>query len=159
MDSASLRKVLELERQKDFSDTAVFGGLDKFLSRWAAKTESSINSPAALRKFRQLQLEKTGYSLLDKEQRRLKIEEILKFIEEPESSTVKKPVKAAKSSDAPVAKPRRKATVKNGSRHQSRRLHYHHKGGQRCRCRQIQQTGGFYNKGFTVLLPEPPPGL
>jgi hypothetical protein len=40
MDSKPLRKVLELERQKDFTDTAVFGGLDKFLFRWAAKTET-----------------------------------------------------------------------------------------------------------------------
>ena len=112
MDSVSLRKVLELERQKDFSDTAVFGGLDKFLSRWAAKTEGSINNPSALRKFRQLKLDKTGYSLLDKEQRRLKIEEILKFIEEPEASTVKKTVKAVKSPTAPAAKPRRKAALK-----------------------------------------------
>ncbi len=112
MDSTPLRKVLELERQKDFSDTAVFGGLDKFLSRWAAKTESSINSPAALKKFRQLQLDKTGYSLLDKQQRKAKIEEILRHVEELENPAVKKTVKAVKSTDVTAVKPRRKTTVK-----------------------------------------------
>lgn len=112
MDSVSLRKILELERQKDFSDTAVFGGLDKFLSRWAAKTKSSINSPVALKKFRQLQLDKTGYSLLDKQQRKAKIEQILSIIEELENPAVKKTVKAVKSTDAPAVKPRRKTAVK-----------------------------------------------
>jgi ATP-dependent DNA helicase RecG len=111
MDSVSIRKILELERQKDFSDTAVFGGLDKFLSRWAAKTESSINSPADLRKFRQLKLDKTGYSLLDKQQRKAKIEEILGFIEKLETPVVKKASKPANPAVSPAAKPRIKTAV------------------------------------------------
>ena len=67
MDSTPLRKVLELERQREFSDTAVFGGLDKFLSRWAAKTEGTIIKPVVLKTVRQLELDKTGYSQLHKE--------------------------------------------------------------------------------------------
>ncbi len=112
MDSSPLRKVLELERQKDFTDTAVFGGLDKFLFRWAAKTESAINKPAVLKKFRQLQLDKTGYSLLDKEQRIAKIEEILAFVNEIEATPAKKRAKAIEPSVIPVVKPKRKPPLK-----------------------------------------------
>jgi ATP-dependent DNA helicase RecG len=112
MDSTPLRKVLELERQKDFSDTAVFGGLDKFLSRWAAKTEGTINKPSSLKKFRQLQLDKTGYSLLDKEQRRVKIDQILALVDEIEAAPVKKITKPVESPAAQVVKPKRKPPLK-----------------------------------------------
>ena len=112
MDSTPLRKVLELERQREFSDTAVFGGLDKFLSRWAAKTEGTINKPVVLKKFRQLQLDKTGYSQLDKEQRKAKIEEIISAIDEIEAAITKKPPRATVASAVPVAKPKKKPVLK-----------------------------------------------
>ena len=40
-----LRKVLELEQARGYADKAVIGGLDKFLSRWAAKELESVTSP------------------------------------------------------------------------------------------------------------------
>jgi len=121
MESTPLRKVLELERQKDFNDTAVFGGLDKFLFRWSAKAEGTINNPAVLKKFRQLQLDKIGYSHLDKQQRRAKIEEILGFLKESETASVKPAKKASgtakKASSIPAAKHERPTVAKtsNGS--------------------------------------------
>ncbi|NLL90217.1 MAG: DNA helicase RecG, partial [Dehalococcoidales bacterium] len=84
MDAKPLRKVLDLERQKDYNDTAVFGGLDKFLIRWAAQTEGTFNKPSVLKKFKQLQLDKGSYSQLDKEQRKTKIDQILAFVDEYE---------------------------------------------------------------------------
>jgi ATP-dependent DNA helicase RecG len=115
MDSTPLRKVLELERQKDFTDTAVFGGLDKFLLRWAAKAEGTINNPAVLKKFRQLQLDKTGYSHLDKQQRKAKIEEILGFINASEAPPAGKKPKAAEVPVTPAVKPKRKTAVKTSN--------------------------------------------
>jgi ATP-dependent DNA helicase RecG len=115
MDSTPLRKVLELERQKDFTDTAVFGGLDKFLLRWAAKAEGTINNPAVLKKFRQLQLDKTGYSHLDKQQRKAKIEEILGFINASEAPPARKNPKAAEAPVTPVVKTKRKTAVKTSN--------------------------------------------
>ncbi|MBA7596903.1 ATP-dependent DNA helicase RecG [subsurface metagenome] len=35
MDLATLRKILELERKKGYGDGSVFGGLDRYLERWA----------------------------------------------------------------------------------------------------------------------------
>jgi ATP-dependent DNA helicase RecG len=115
MDSTPLRKVLELERQKDFTDTAVFGGLDKFLLRWAAKAEGTINNPAVLKKFRQLQLDKTGYSHLDKQQRKAKIEEILGFINASEAPPAGKKPKAAEVPVTLALKPKRKTAVKTSN--------------------------------------------
>ncbi|MBI2867429.1 MAG: DNA helicase RecG, partial [Chloroflexi bacterium] len=41
-----LRKVLELERAKGFKDAAVYGGLDRFLERWATQAGNSEDSAA-----------------------------------------------------------------------------------------------------------------
>ena len=37
IDIDSLRKILELEQKKGYSDSAVIGGLDKFMRQWADK--------------------------------------------------------------------------------------------------------------------------
>ncbi len=37
MDGATLRKILELERKRGYRDDAVFGGLDRYLQRWAGE--------------------------------------------------------------------------------------------------------------------------
>jgi ATP-dependent DNA helicase RecG len=112
MDAKPLRKVLELERQKDFTDTAVFGGLDKFLFRWAAKTEGTLNKPSVLKKFRLLQLDKSTYSQLDKEQRKARIQQILSFVDEVEAPAQKKVATQVESPAAQVVKPKRKPSVK-----------------------------------------------
>jgi ATP-dependent DNA helicase RecG len=111
MDSTPLRKVLELERQKDYTDTAVFGGLDKFLVRWAAKAEGTITNPAVLRKFRKLQLDKTGYALLDKQQRKMKVEKILSFITVDETAPVKKTSARTSKTAEPAASKQKKKTA------------------------------------------------
>ena len=35
IDVGSLRKILELEQKKGYSDSTVIGGLDKFIRQWA----------------------------------------------------------------------------------------------------------------------------
>ena len=112
MDAKPLRKVLDLERQKDYNDTAVFGGLDKFLIRWAAQTEGTFNKPSVLKKFKQLQLDKGSYSQLDKEQRKTKIDQILAFVDEYESLPLKKMTKPPESAPVQVVKSKRKPSLK-----------------------------------------------
>ncbi|MFA5628858.1 MAG: ATP-dependent DNA helicase RecG [Dehalococcoidales bacterium] len=97
MDSLPLRKVLELERQKKFNNTAVFGGLDKFLANWATKTEGTINNAIILKQFKALQLDKTGYAELDISQRQAKIEAIIGAIDNIEASLAEKPPKPVKA--------------------------------------------------------------
>ena len=112
MDAKPLRKVLDLERQKDYNDTAVFGGLDKFLIRWAAQTEGTLNKPSVLKKFKQLQLDKGSYSQLDKEQRKTKIDQILAFVDEYEALPLKKMTKPPESAPVQVVKSKRKPSLK-----------------------------------------------
>jgi len=53
----SLRKILELEREKGYTDSAVIGGLDRFLHRWSGQAMESITSQQLLAEFRRLRLD------------------------------------------------------------------------------------------------------
>ncbi len=80
MNTESLRKVLELEKQRDFTDTAVFGGLDKFLINWSSSAVESIKSPRLLAKFQKLF--NVGYAAMTQEQRRDWMRGVLKFLDD-----------------------------------------------------------------------------
>jgi len=73
-----LRKVLELERSRKFADTAVMGGLDKYLLRFA---QDSRLSPA--HRFSQVlqALPPGGYRALHPVQRRRVVDELLSAVE------------------------------------------------------------------------------
>jgi len=89
-----LRKVLELERDKGCADTAVIGGLDKFLRRWAAQALESITSPPLMADFRRLRLDDPRYASLNQEQRQKWISDVFAFLEsiKTEKAGVKPPL-------------------------------------------------------------------
>jgi ATP-dependent DNA helicase RecG len=90
IDSTPLSKVFQLECEKGYTDSAVFGGLDKFITRWAAKAEGAITDRRLLSRFRQLHLERPGYALLTREQRRQWINDFIGFISEVEKAADKR---------------------------------------------------------------------
>ena len=63
-----LRKILELEQKKGYVDSAVIGGLDRFLHNWASQAAGSITQPGLLKRFRRLA--GAGYGSLTREQRK-----------------------------------------------------------------------------------------
>jgi ATP-dependent DNA helicase RecG len=79
-----LRKVIELERKKGYSDSAVIGGLDKFLRRWAAQTVEAIANPRLLNRFHKLQLLDPSYASRSKQQREQWLDSMLEFLTEAE---------------------------------------------------------------------------
>ncbi|GAI32687.1 unnamed protein product [marine sediment metagenome] len=44
LNTESLRKILELEHRKGYADSAVFGGLDKFLNKLTRKIIALVTS-------------------------------------------------------------------------------------------------------------------
>ena len=112
IDFTPLRKVLELERKKYYSDSAVFGGLDRFLAKWVSQTEGKITDPTLLKRFKKLP--DISYSSLDKQQREKQIENILSFTAEfeqiaPEKRGAEPLLKKKRSS------PRQKTTTADSS--------------------------------------------
>ena len=77
-----LRKILELEHKKGYSDSAVFGGLDRFLRNWAGQAVESITNPRLLNRFHELHLINSNYASLTGEQRKEWASTVLGFLAE-----------------------------------------------------------------------------
>ncbi|GAI65677.1 unnamed protein product, partial [marine sediment metagenome] len=80
----SLRKILELEHRKGYADSAVFGGLDKFLRNWAGQAIASITDPQLLNRFHKLHLVNSNYASLTKQQRKEWVKNVVDFLAEAE---------------------------------------------------------------------------
>ena len=80
-----LRKILELEHKKGYGDSAVIGGLDRFLRNWAGQAIESITSPQQLTRFHELRLTSPNYASLTKQQRQQWVSNVLDFLAEAEA--------------------------------------------------------------------------
>jgi len=114
MNAESLRKILDLEQQKGYADTAVFGGLDKFLRNWMPQAVESVVNPRLLARFHKLF--KADYAAMTPEQRNGWVQNVLAFLDDTESkdSAVelppnapnrKKPAPKVKKTPAPAGGP------------------------------------------------------
>ena len=79
-----LRKILELECKKGYVDSAVIGGLDRFLRNWAGQAIESITNPQLLNRFHKLHLVNSSYASLTKQQRKQWVNGVLDFLAEAE---------------------------------------------------------------------------
>ncbi len=77
LNTEALRKMLKLEHQKGYTDTAGFGGLDKVLKNWAGQATESITDPQLLNRFHQLHLVNPKYASLTKQQRKEWVKAVL----------------------------------------------------------------------------------
>lgn len=82
LNTESLRKILELEHKKSYIDSAVIGGLDRFLRNWAGQAIESITVPQLLNRFNHLHLTDSNYASLTKQQRKQWIKDVLDFLTE-----------------------------------------------------------------------------
>ncbi|MFC1907392.1 ATP-dependent DNA helicase RecG [Chloroflexota bacterium] len=79
LNTEALRKILELEHQKGYNDSAVIGGLDKFLRGWTARVQPSIASPKLLTPFRKL-LDNPDYASKTAAERQEWASDVLKWL-------------------------------------------------------------------------------
>lgn len=87
LNAESLRKVLELEANKGYGDSAVIGGLDRFLRNLEGQAAGFITSPAGMKHLKKLRLKEAGYASMPKEKRSEFIAGVLAFLEEVENSS------------------------------------------------------------------------
>jgi ATP-dependent DNA helicase RecG len=105
MDTAALRKILELERQRGCADTAVIGGLDRFLANWTAANAGSLSNKSAVTRFQTLFT--PNYAGLTPAQRSEWIERVFAWLDVPATAPP-----AAEKPKRPAAPARRKPTSK-----------------------------------------------
>jgi ATP-dependent DNA helicase RecG len=84
MNVEPLRKILELECKKGYIDSAVFGGLDRYLRNWAGQVIESMTNPQLLSRFRKLHLVNPNYASLTKQQRKEWVNNVLHFLADTE---------------------------------------------------------------------------
>jgi ATP-dependent DNA helicase RecG len=75
-----LRSVLALEQKKSFQNTAVIGGLDKFLANWASEASATISDKTLLTKFKKI-VSEFNYASIPEPERAAALEKLLAFIE------------------------------------------------------------------------------
>ena len=104
-----LHKILELEQKKGYDNTAVIGGLDRFLKNWAGQVAEAIPDRSLLQRLQQL-IAKTDYASLSISQRREWVDSVFLLVAEIEGGA---PVEAEPKGKAPPSpKARRAKTVK-----------------------------------------------
>jgi len=79
MNAEALRKVLSLEKKRGYNDSAVFGGLDRFLRNWSVTVGETLPSPKLMKRFRQFF--QTSYTSMSLEQRRAWAQDVLGFLD------------------------------------------------------------------------------
>jgi hypothetical protein len=112
IDFSALRKILEVEQKKGFSDSTVFGGLDKFIRQWTEKTLEAVAAPSVLVKIQKLGLKNSNYAAMTVKEREAWIKEVRKFADELEHGKTPKPAPVRKISvtlEKPVLKPKTQA--------------------------------------------------
>jgi len=112
INAGPLRRIIELEQQKGYDDSAVIGGLDRFLRNWAVRAIESITDPRILLRFHGLKLSQPGYASLNADKRRQWIDKVLKFLDDTEQTGESKPItKKATPIKRTAARKRTKKTV------------------------------------------------
>ncbi|MDD4859072.1 MAG: ATP-dependent DNA helicase RecG [Dehalococcoidales bacterium] len=91
VNTAPLLKILELEQQKNYADSAVIGGLDRFLRNWAGTAGASLQDSLSLSRFQNLV--NTDYSDMGRRQRETWVKNMLAFLAEQEKEETR-PAKA-----------------------------------------------------------------
>ena len=112
IDFSALRKILEVEQKKGFSDSTVFGGLDKFIRQWTEKTLEAVAAPSVLVKIQKLGLKNSNYAAMTVKEREAWIKEVRKFADELGHGKTPKPAPVRKISvtlEKPVLKPKTQA--------------------------------------------------
>ena len=97
VDVEPLRTILRMECQRNYANTTVFGGLDKYLRKWARETRDKINSPELLGRFNELHLADSGYADWDIDKRKAWIEGVLDWLTQAEAAVGKAPTKRSRA--------------------------------------------------------------
>ncbi|MCL2678680.1 MAG: ATP-dependent DNA helicase RecG [Dehalococcoidia bacterium] len=86
LDSSRLKQVLEQEKKLEYTNKAVFGGLDKFLENWLRQNTTHFTQLALLKNVRKLMPPIFSYNTASPADRRSWMENILVLLQQPEKT-------------------------------------------------------------------------
>jgi ATP-dependent DNA helicase RecG len=94
-----------MECQRNYANTTVLGGLDKYLHKWARETRDKINSPELLVRFNELHLADSSYADWGIDKRKAWIEDVLDWLAQAEAAVGKAPTKKSRARSKAVSQP------------------------------------------------------
>jgi ATP-dependent DNA helicase RecG len=94
-----------MECQRNYANTTVFGGLDKYLCKWARETRDKISSPELLARFTELHLADSSYAEWDVDKRKVWIKEVLDWLARVETAAGIAPAKKRQTRSKVVSRP------------------------------------------------------
>ncbi len=112
IDVEPLRTILRMECQRNYANTTVLGGLDKYLHKWARNTRNRLNSPELLTRFRELHLADSSYAEWSVDKREAWINDVLDWLTRAESAVVIAPAKRSKPRSKEVSQPSARPAVR-----------------------------------------------
>jgi ATP-dependent DNA helicase RecG len=81
-----LRTILQMERQKNYANTTVLGGLDKYLHKWATDASTRLISPDLMSRFNELHLADSDYAGWNLDNRKSWVKDVLDWLTKAETS-------------------------------------------------------------------------
>ena len=115
IDIEPLRTILQMECQRNYSDTTVLGGLDKYLHKWARQTRDRISSPEILARFIELHLADSNYAEWGVDKRKAWIKNVLDWLAQANAITGAAPAKKSKSRSKASSRPSAASTVRDST--------------------------------------------
>jgi ATP-dependent DNA helicase RecG len=106
-----LRTILQMEGQRNYANTTVLGGLDKYLSKWATETGNKINSPELMARFTELRLVDSNYAAWDLDNRKVWIKDVLDWLARVETLDGTAPKKKSRTRSTAVNRKTAGSTV------------------------------------------------
>jgi len=94
-----------MECQRNYANTTVFGGLDKYLCKWARETRDKISSPELLARFTELHLADSSYAEWDVDKRKVWIKDVLDWLARAETAAGIAPAKKRQTRSKVVSRP------------------------------------------------------
>ncbi|OGN92658.1 MAG: ATP-dependent DNA helicase RecG [Chloroflexi bacterium RBG_13_50_10] len=98
-----------MECQRNYADTTVFGGLDKYLGKWASETRNRINSPELLARFMELQLADSSYAGWGVDKRKAWARDVLDWLARAETAA---PAKKSRDRSKADSRPSKASVVR-----------------------------------------------
>jgi ATP-dependent DNA helicase RecG len=86
-----------MEGQRNYANTTVMGGLDRYLCKWATETKNRINSPELLSSFTELSLADSDYAGWDLDKRKVWVKDVIDWLAKAETLVEAAPSKKSRA--------------------------------------------------------------
>jgi ATP-dependent DNA helicase RecG len=91
--------------QRNYANTTVLGGLDKYLYKWARQSRDKVNSPELLARFIELHLADSSYAEWSVDKRKAWIKDVLDWLAQAEAAAGAAPAKKSKARSKVASRP------------------------------------------------------